>query len=167
MRKLLRKIVEDEHGLSGLERLGILATILALLIFIPAVRSIFGALYDATLGQVDSSGQLTGAAVAMRGILITLVAIVAFSGSGYLLLYTNLGKRLAFLVAGTASFGWLTIGSMLFVISAPRGLRPANLTGLNAFQIRIPAIAMTLASLIVFLMFVVALDRYEKQTPDV
>jgi len=167
MRKLLREIARDEQGMSGLERLGVLAAIVALLIFIPAVRSVFGALYNATLGQVDSSGELTGAAVAMRGVLITVVAIVAFSGSGYLILYTNLGKRLAFLIAGAASFGWLTIGSMLFVISAPRGLRPANLTGLNAFQIRIPAIAMTLASLIVFLMFVVALDRYEKQRSDV
>jgi hypothetical protein len=167
MRRLLQNIADDERGLSGLERLGILAAVVALLIFIPAVRSVFGSLYDATLGQVDSNGDLTGAAVAMRGVLITLVAIVAFSGSGYLILYTNLGKRLAFLIAGTATFGWLTIGSMLFVISAPRGLRPANLTGLNAFQIRIPAIAMTLACLIIFLMFVVALDRYEKQTSDV
>ncbi len=92
-----------------------------------------------------------------------MVAIVAFIGAGYLLLSTNLGTRLAFLVTGAATFGWLTIGSLLFVIYAPRGLRPANLEGLNAFQIRIPAIALTLASLILFVMFVLALDRYEQE----
>jgi hypothetical protein len=103
----------------------------------------------------------------MRGILITIVAIVSFVGTGFLLLYTDLGKRLAFLVTGAATFGWLVIGSMLFVVYAPRGLRPANLQGLNSFQIRIPAISLTLASLILFLMFVAALDRFEKDQPEV
>ncbi|MCP3994525.1 MAG: sugar transferase [bacterium] len=103
----------------------------------------------------------------MRGILITIVSIVAFIGSGYLLLYTNLGARLGFLVTGAATFGWMVIGSLLFVVYAPRGLRPANLQGLNAFQLRIPAIALTLASIILFLMFVAALDRYDKEQGDV
>ncbi|MCP4309236.1 MAG: sugar transferase [bacterium] len=105
--------------------------------------------------------------MALRGILITIIAIVSLLGSVYLLLYTNLGARLGFLVAGAATFGWMVIGSLLFVVYAPRGLRPANLIGLNAFQIRIPSIALTLASLIIFLMFVVALDRYDNEQPDV
>ena len=91
------------------------------------------------------------------------MAIGAFVGSGFLVISTNLGRRLAFLVTGAAVFGWLVVGSMLFVVYAPRGLRPSNLTGLNAFQMRIPAIGLGVASFILFLMFVVALDRYEKE----
>jgi hypothetical protein len=164
---LTQRIINDERGMSGLERFGLFAAVLSILIFIPAVRSVFGAAFDATLGQVDDDGHLTGNAIAFRGIAITIVAIVSFIGTGFLLLYTNLGMRLAFLVTGAATFGWLVIGSMLFVVYAPRGLRPANLQGLNAFQMRIPAIALTLAALILFLMFVAALDRFDKEQPDV
>ena len=153
--------------MSGLERFGLFAAVFSVLIFIPAIRGLFGDLFDATLGQVDDEGHLTGTAIAMRGILITIVSIVAFIGSGYLLLYTNLGARLGFLVTGAATFGWMVIGSLLFVVYAPRGLRPANLQDLNAFQVRIPSIALTLASLILFLMFLVALDRYENEQGDV
>ncbi len=168
MRGLIGNVITDERGsISRLEKFGLFAAVFVLLIFIPAVRGLLGDLFNATLGQVDDNGALTGTAIAMRGILITIVAIVAFAGTGYLLLYTNLGARLAFLIAGAATFGWLVIGSMLFVVFAPRGLRPANLTGLNAFQFRIPAIALTLVSLILFLMFVVALDRYDKEQGDV
>lgn len=167
LRSLRERVVRDQRGISSLEWLGVIAAIVAIAVFIPAVRSIFAALFDATLGQKDDNGDLTSTAIALRGIAITIVSIVAFIGSGYLILYTDLGKRLAFLVTGAATFGWLVVGSMLFVVYAPRGLRPANLQGLNAFQIRIPAIALTLASLILFLMFVAALDRYEKEQPEV
>jgi hypothetical protein len=166
-RNLSRNLIEDERGMSTLERFGIFAAVLSVLVFIPFVRGLFADLFDATLGQVDDDGNLTGLAIALRGILITIVSIVAFIGTGYLLLYTNLGARLAFLVTGAATFGWMVIGSLLFVVYAPRGLRPANLQGLNSFQIRIPSIALTLASLILFLMFVTALDRYEKEQPEV
>jgi hypothetical protein len=159
-----RAVVRDERGLTTLEKIGVAAIIVTLLAFIPAVRGALGDAYDAIFKQVDpETGEVTAFSIATRGILITVVAIVAFVGAGLLLLYTNLGARLAFLVAGAATFGWLTIGSLLFVIYAPRGLRPAILEGLNAFQIRIPAIALTLAALILFLMFVVALDRYERE----
>lgn len=167
LRNLRSRIVSDQSGISTLEWMGIVAAILAVAVFVPAVRSVFAALFDATLGQKDDNGDLTSTAIALRGIAITIISIVAFIGSGYLILYTDLGKRLAFLVTGAATFGWLVVGSMLFVVYAPRGLRPANLQGLNAFQIRIPAIALTLASLILFLMFVAALDRYEKEQPEV
>ena len=164
---LIDRIIKDERGISGLERFGLFAAVFSVLVFIPVFRSILGDIFDATLGQVDDEGHLTGLAVALRGILITIVAIVSFLGSVYLLLYTNLGARLGFLVSGAATFGWMVIGSTLFVVYAPRGLRPANLEGLNAFQIRIPSIALTLASLILFLMFVTALDRYDKEQPQV
>ena len=167
LRNLRDKVLQDQRGISTLEWVGLVAAVLAIAVFIPAVRSVFAALFDATLGQKDDNGDLTSTAIALRGIAITIVSIVAFVGTGFLILYTDLGKRLAFLVTGAATFGWMIVGSMLFVVYAPRGLRPANLQGLNAFQIRIPAIALTLASLILFLMFVAALDRYDKEQPDV
>ena len=43
----------------------------------------------------------------LRGILAVLVGVVVLMGSVYLLLGTNLGTRLGFLVAVTALFGWL------------------------------------------------------------
>ncbi len=159
----LAAIVRDERGLSSLEKLGLTLLVLAVLAFIPLVRSIAGDAWEKVFGQVDDAGDPTGFSVAAKGILITVVAVVAFVGSGFLVLSTNLGRRLAFLVTGAAVFGWLVVGSMLFVVYAPRGLRPSNLAGLNAFQMRIPAIGLAVASLILFLMFLVALDRYEKE----
>lgn len=159
----LKRIHHDESGLSTLERLGVLTLILSVLVFIPPVRGALGDFYDMIFKQTDESGEVTQFSIAARGILVTIVSIAIFNGLGYLILSTNLGKRLAFLIGGTATFGWMAIGGALFVIYAPRGIRPANLEGLNAFQIRIPAIAVTLGSLILFVMFVVALDRYERE----
>lgn len=160
----LARLRDDERGLSTLEKIGIAAVLLAIISFIPVVRGWIGDAYDAIFKQVDeATGETSSFSIAARGILITIVSIIAFTGTGFLLLYTNLGTRLAFLVTGAATFGWMVVGSLLFVIYAPRGLAPASLEGLNAFQIRIPAIALTLGSLILFMMFVVALDRYETE----
>ena len=154
-----------ESGLSALEWLGVISIIITILAFVPAVRGWLADFYDSVFRQVDGeTGETSAFSIAARGILITIVALLSFVGTGILILYTNVGKRLAFLIGGAATFGWLVVGSMLFVVYAPRGLRPANTEGLNAFQIRVPAIAFTLGSLILFLMFVTALDRYEKQT---
>lgn len=162
-----RRLHHDETGLTALEWLGVFAIIVAILAFIPPVRGLLGDVYDAIFKQVDpDTGEVTSFSVATRGVLITVTSIIAFIGTGYLLLYTNLGARLAFLVTGAATFGWLVIGSALFVVYAPRGLRPSNLEGLNAFQIRVPAIALTLGSFILFLMFVAALDRYENDAVE-
>lgn len=166
LRATLADLSRDERGLSALEKIGILAILISILAFIPPVRSYVGDVYDTLFKNIDeATGEPTAASVAARGILVSIVSIVAFVGSGYLLLYTNLGQRLAFLVTGAATFGWMIIGSFLFVVYAPRGLAPATLEGLNAFQIRIPALALTLASLVLFLMFVAALDRYEHDDP--
>lgn len=100
--------------------------------------------------------------VVFRGLFVTVGSIIIFYGSVYLLLYTNLGKKLGFLIAGAALFGWTTLNSLLFVIYAPRGPRPAIVDGLNFWEIRIIAISFTVGSLILFAMFLVALDRYEK-----
>jgi hypothetical protein len=73
---------------------------------------------------------------------------------------------LGFLVVGAAAFGWLTIGGILFTVYAPRGIRPADIEGLNALQVRVPAIAMAIAAFILFVMFVLALDRYERDVAE-
>jgi hypothetical protein len=45
----------------------------------------------------------------LRGILIAIIAVVTFCGSVYLVLSTNLGARLGFLVAFAALAGWMFI----------------------------------------------------------
>ena len=45
----------------------------------------------------------------IRGFLAVLVGVVVLMGSVYLLLGTNLGARLGFLVAISAIFGWCTL----------------------------------------------------------
>jgi hypothetical protein len=45
----------------------------------------------------------------IRGVLVVVVAIAVLMGSVYLLLGTNLGSRLGFLIAFAGLFGWLTI----------------------------------------------------------
>jgi hypothetical protein len=98
----------------------------------------------------------------VTGIILTIAAVALFYGSIYLFNYTNLGKRLGFLITGAAVFGWLTITSMLFVVYAPRGPKPADIEGLNAFEIRIIPITYLLVSLVLFLAFLVALRQYEE-----
>ena len=163
MRDTLTRLRNEEAGLSTLEKIGVAAVIITVISFIPPARGLIGDAYDAIFKQTDSHGDVTAFSIAARGILITVTALIAFIGTGFLLLYTNVGKRLAFLITGAATFGWMVIGSMLFVVYAPRGIRPTSLEGLNAFQMRIPAIALTVGSAILFVMFVLALDRYESE----
>ncbi len=161
------RLVLDQSGLSKLEWLGVLGIIISVLAFIPAARGLLGDFYDSIFKQIDeTTGEVNSFSIAARGVLITVVSTVAFLGSGLLLLYTNLGRRLAFLVAGAATFGWMVIGGSLFIVYAPRGLRPRTFEGLNAFQFRVPAIAMTLGALVLFLMFLVALEKYEKESDE-
>jgi hypothetical protein len=147
----VNRVLHDQRGRSALETLGIIAFIIVVLIFIPPVRGLLGDLYDATLG----------ASLLAKGIFIAALSMVIFFGTGYVLLYTNLGARLGFLVTGAAIFGWSAISGLLFTLYAPRGIRPADIEGLNAFQLRIPAAAFMTASLVLFVMFVIALNRYE------
>jgi hypothetical protein len=105
---------------------------------------------------------LLSANLFVTGVLLTLASVALFYGSIYLLNFTNLGKRLGLLVTGTATFGWLTISSLLFVIYAPRGPKPDNIEGLNAFEIRVIPLTFLLVSLVLFLTFMVALHQYEE-----
>ncbi len=53
------------------------------------------------------------------------------------------------------------------MIYAPRGPKPNNIEGLNAFEIRIIPITYLLVTLVLFLVFLVALHQYEEtQEPD-
>lgn len=156
----------DERGLSTLEWIGLLGLIAVILAMIPFVREtvqdLVGVLYD----RRDEAGELTDFSVMMRGVTITLAAVVTFIGSAWLVLATDVGTRLSFLVVGVAAFGWLTISGIMFVVYAPRGIRPSDIEGLNALQLRVPAIGMAIGAFILFLMFLFALDRYEADAPE-
>src|SRR5262245_13397188 len=45
----------------------------------------------------------------IRGVLVVAIGVTVLMGSVYLLLTTNLGHRLGFLIALAAFFGWMTI----------------------------------------------------------
>jgi hypothetical protein len=152
----------DESGLSTLEALGLFAFVVSLLALVPAVREFVISLIGSVFNQIDSeTGHPNQFSTAMRGFAVVGGAVIVFIGSGWLLLWTDLGRRLAFLLTGAGTFGWLVINGILFIVYAPRGIRPANLEGLNALQVRLPAIAMTLGALVLLLMFLTALSRYE------
>ncbi|CAB4598195.1 unannotated protein [freshwater metagenome] len=55
----------------------------------------------------------------IRGILVVLVGVTVLMGSVYLLLGTNLGSRLGFLVALTGLFGWLAILTFMWWLTPP------------------------------------------------
>ncbi|MDP3983976.1 MAG: sugar transferase [Acidimicrobiia bacterium] len=106
--------------------------------------------------------ELLSANLFVTGMILTLAAFAIFYGTIYLLLYTNTGKKLGFLLAGAGIFGWFTISSLLFVIYAPRGPRPVDIEGLNAFEIRIIPITYLVVSASLFVGFLVALKQYEE-----
>lgn len=161
------RLRSEESGLSKLEVVGLLAFVAAVLSLFPFVREYVVNAIGVVFNQVDpETGHPNQFSTAMRGLAITAGAVLVFVGSGWLLLWTNLGRRLAFLITGAATFGWLVINGIMFIVYAPRGIRPANLEGLNAFQMRIPSIALTLGSLMLFLMFTIALARYEADVEE-
>ena len=161
------RLRNEESGLSTLEWIGIIAFVAAILAMIPPIRDGVVDAFGVVFNQRDpDTGELTDFSVAARGFGIAIGSIIVFVGTGFFLLYTNVGRRLAFLLTGAAVFGWLVINGILFIVYAPRGIRPENLEGLNAFQLRLPSIALTLGSLILFVMFTVALSRYEADTAE-
>ncbi len=105
---------------------------------------------------------LLSANLFVTGILLTIASIAVFFGTVYIINYTNLGRKLAFLVTMTGIFAWGTIGSLLFVLYAPRGPRPADIEGLNAFEVRIIPMTFMAVSAILFVMFLFALQQYEE-----
>jgi hypothetical protein len=55
----------------------------------------------------------------IRGILAVLVGVVVLGGSIFLLLTTNIGQRLGFMLALTALFGWMTIHGLVWWMFPP------------------------------------------------
>lgn len=159
---MIRRLHRDERGVTRLEWLGIILTALVLLSMIPQVRNGIDVLYEHLVGKnnVDAAGN-PAPGVLVRGIIVALGAIGVFWGTVALINYTNLGKRLAFLVTGAAFFGFLSIVGMLYTFYAPRGLRPTVVEGLNSFQLRILPGAMMFGSFLLFAMFVAAMSRLE------
>lgn len=106
--------------------------------------------------------ELLSANLFVTGIILFLAAIAVFYGAIWLIAYTNLGKKLAFLITGAGVSGWMAINSLLFVLYAPRGPRPENIEGLNAFEIRIIPLTYMIVSAIIFAAFLVGLKQYEE-----
>lgn len=149
--------------LSALHWIGIFAAAVVLLMFVPQVRAALDVAYETLVGKdnVGPDGE-PAPGVLVRGIIVAVGSIGVFVGSIYLLNFTNLGRRLAFLVTGAAFFGFLAVVGLLYSLYAPRGLRPQTVSGLNAFELRILPVALMLGSLIMFAMFLVAMNRYEE-----
>ena len=161
---MIRRLRTDERGISSFEWLGIVVAILILLSLIPQFRALLDVFYENLVGKnnIGPDGE-PAPGVLVRGIIVGVTSFVVFVGAVYFITYTNLGKRLAFLVTGAAFFGFMAIVGLLYSLYAPRGLRPASIEGLNSFQLRILPGALMLGSLILFAMFVVALNRYDQE----
>ena len=71
----------------------------------------------------------------IRGILVVMVGVAVLMGSVYLLLTTNLGSRLGFLVALTGLFGWLTILTFMWWLTPPAIGPRGNLPSWKAVEI--------------------------------
>ena len=63
-------------------------------------------------------------------------------------------------------FGSMAIIGLFYALYAPRGIRPANLEGLNSFDLRILPLALLLGSLILMGMFLTALHRLEAEQAE-
>jgi len=164
---MIRRLHRDESGMSRLEWLGVVLTVLVLLSLIPQFRATLDVLYENLVGKNNVAADGTPApGVLVRGIIVAVMAISVFWGSVFLINYTNLGRRLAFLTTGSAFFGFLAIVGLLYTLYAPRGLRPKLVLGLNSFQLRILPGALMLGSLLLFAMFVTALSRYEQEQEE-
>ena len=104
--------------------------------------------------------------VLVRGIIVGVGSILVFVGTIFLINYTNLGRKLAFLVTGASFFGFLAMVGLLYTLYAPRGLRPTLVDGLNSFQLRILPGGLMLGSMILFAMFVAAMARMEAEEEE-
>ena len=99
----------------------------------------------------------------VTGIIMFAGSLVVFLGSTFLLNATNVGKRLAFLITGAGTFCCLVINSILFLLYARRGPAPSSIDGLYAFEIRILPLTFFIGSSILFIMFMLALNRFEQE----
>jgi len=154
----MRALRRDERGLGALQWIGIVLAVLVLLSLIPQFRAAIDVLYENLVGKnnVGPNGE-PQPGVLVRGIIVAVSSMVVFVGSILLINSTNLGRRLAFLVTGATFFGFMAVIGLLYSLYAPRGLRPESLEGLI-----LPG-AMMIGSLILFAMFLTAMNRYEAE----
>lgn len=164
---MIERLHRDERGLTKLEWLGVALAVIILLSLIPQFRAGLDVLYENLVGKnnVGPDGE-PAPGVLVRGIIVALGALAVFGGTVFLIQYTNLGRKLAFLVTGAGFFGFLSIVGLLYTLYAPRGLRPTLVEGLNSFQLRILPGGLMLGSLILFAMFVAAMARLESEQED-
>lgn len=160
----MHRLRTDERGLSSLEWLGVVLAVFVLLSLVPQFRGALDWAYEHLVGKnnVDAAGD-PAPGVLVRGIIVAVASIVVFAGAVFVINYTNLGRRLAFLVTGAAFFGFLAMVGLLYTLYAPRGLRPTLIEGLNSFQLRILPGGLMVVSLILFAMFVAAMSRMEAE----
>src|SRR5437763_9524207 len=52
----------------------------------------------------------------LHGLLVVLLALVLLPGSVYLLLATNLGARVGFILAVAGFFGWMTLMGLVWTV---------------------------------------------------
>src|SRR2546423_11214993 len=52
----------------------------------------------------------------LHGLLVVLLALVLLPGSIYLLLVTNMGARVGFLIAVAGFFGWMTLMGIVWTV---------------------------------------------------
>jgi len=163
MSEIIRRVRADDRGLTKLEWLGVMLAVFVLLSMVPQFRHMLDSAYEHLVGKnnVDAIGN-PAPGVLVRGIVVGVASIMVFAGAIFLINYTNLGRKLAFLVTGAAFFGFLAVVGLLYTLYAPRGLRPALIEGLNSFQLRILPGALMMGSLILFVMFVAAMGRMER-----
>jgi hypothetical protein len=159
--------VNEGRRLSALHWVGIAAAALVVLSLFPQFRALIDVGYENLVGKnnVGPDGE-PAPGVLVRGIIVAVGSLVVFVGTIYLINWTNLGRRLAFLITGASFFGFMAVVGLLYSLYAPRGLKPETTSGLNAFELRILPGALMLGSLILFGMFLVALDRYESETAE-
>ena len=114
---MIDRLRTDEAGLSRLEWLGIVGTIVVMSMFVPPIR---GAIADVYIPNIWDD-------TFASGILIGIGSFVIFGGAVYLVLYTNLGAKLGFLVAGAAC--WISAVLLAHILGRPRSTGPAFAMG--------------------------------------
>lgn len=164
---MIARLHRDERGLSRLEWIGIILAVFMLLSFAPQFRALLADVYDWMVGRhnVDAAGA-PAPGVLVRGLIVAISSLGIFVGTVWLINYTNLGNRLAFLITGAGFFGFLALVGLLYTLYAPRGVRPTSIEGLNAFEIRILPGSLMIGSAILFVMFLAALSRLEAEQEE-
>jgi len=164
---MIERLRDDERGLTKLEWLGVVLAVFIILSLIPQFRAALDVFYENLVGKgnVGPDGE-PAPGVLVRGIIVGVGALAVFGGTVFLINFTNLGRKLAFLVTGAAFFGFLAVVGLLYTLYAPRGLRPALVEGLNSFQLRILPGGLMLGSIILFAMFVAAMARMEAEEEE-